>query len=116
MIQFCLYTGFGGSKQTYDRTIANPNQGYGQISGTVPPGYVVLGSLLVNIYRWNGHGSKLTSSYMMRVFLLATAVSIDGMDLMHLAPVDTTQDTCITQQVQHTTPDWDRLAHVLAHC
>jgi hypothetical protein len=62
--QYVLKTGFGESTETYGGTCTSPNSGLGQGSGASLPGFMALSLLIVNAYRWMGHGAKITLSYL----------------------------------------------------
>ncbi len=53
-MQYVLKTGFGESTETYGGMSASPNSGLGQGSGASPPGFMALGSLIVNAYITEG--------------------------------------------------------------
>ena len=84
--------------------------GLGQGSGSSPPSFLVLSVLIVNAYRRMGHGPKLTSAYMSRLFLLAAIMYVDDTDLLHWADSPTTSDAELIAQVQTASTDWSMLA------
>jgi hypothetical protein len=57
-MQYVLKTGFGNSEECYGGTNSSPNSGLGQGSGASPPAFIALSSLIINSYRWMGHGAK----------------------------------------------------------
>ena len=60
IMQFCLRTGFGESKQTYGGSEDNPLVGSGQGNGGAPPAFTALSTLVVNAYKRLGHGATLS--------------------------------------------------------
>jgi len=108
-MQFCLRTGFGESKEMYGGSTDSPTMGLGQGNGAAPPAWSVLSTLIVNAYKRLGHGAKLTSSYMARLFLLAAVMYVDDTDLLHLASSPETTDEELISQAQHQVIDWGML-------
>jgi hypothetical protein len=82
-IQYVLKTGFGESVESYGGTSLSPNSGLGQGSGASPPVFLVLSSLVVNAYSCLGHGAKICSSYVGRLFYLSAVMYVDNTDLLH---------------------------------
>ena len=110
LMQFFVRTGFGESEESFGGTEENPLGGLGMGSGSAPPSFAVLSVLIVNAYKRMGHGAKLTSAYMARMFLLAAVMWVDDTDLFHTATSPTTQDDEFVGQVQKATTDWGMLA------
>ena len=87
-----------------------PNNGTGDRKWCGTPAFAVLSVLIVNAYKRLGHGVKLTSAYMARVFLLAAVMYVDNIDLLHVVSSATASDSELIKQVQEGTTDWDILA------
>ena len=92
MMQFCLQTGFGESKDFFGGSSDNRLAGYGQGNGAAPAAFTILSTLIINAYKRLGNGAKLTSSYTARLFLLAATLFVDDTDLLHWADSQTTED------------------------
>jgi hypothetical protein len=75
---------------SYGGTSASPNLGLGQGSGTSPPGFQALNSLIINAYQHMGHGVKIRSSYALRLFHLTAVMYVDDTDLLHWPESSTT--------------------------
>ena len=52
-----------------------------------------------------GHGAKLTSSYILHMFILAAVMYVDDTDLMHWAPSPPTTAEKLVEQVQEAMAD-----------
>ena len=105
VMQFCLRTGFGESTQTYGGSEDDPLAGLGQGNGAAPPSFAVLSALVVNAYKRMGHGARLTSAYMARLFVLAAVLYVDDGDWFHLGSSVTMTDEELIAEVQQATTD-----------
>ena len=83
LMQFCLRTGFGESKEFFGGSIEFPLAGYGQGNGAAPAAFSCLSTLIVNAYKRMGHRDKLTSSYTCGLFFLAATMYVDDTNLLH---------------------------------
>jgi hypothetical protein len=83
-MQYFLKTRFGESTDSYGGTSTSPNSGLGQGSGTSPPGFLALSSLIINAYCRMGHGAKISLSYARRLFHLTAVMYVDDTNLLHL--------------------------------
>ena len=104
-MQFCLRTGFGESTQTYGGSEESPFAGLGQGNRVAPPSFAVLSALVVNAYKRMGHGARLTSAYMARLFVLASVLYVDDGDWFHLGSDATMTDEELVAEVQQATID-----------
>jgi hypothetical protein len=109
-MQYVLKTGFGESTETYGGTTASPNSGLGQGRGASPPGFMSLGSLIINAYRRMGHGKKILSLYSSCLFFLAAVMYVDDTDLLHWPSSNVTDPKELIEYVQHATTDWGKLS------
>ncbi len=57
-----------------------------------------------------GHGAKLTSTLTATRFILAAIMFVDDTDLLHWAPLPTTSDEELIEQVQVASDDWGRIS------
>jgi hypothetical protein len=81
-MQYVVKTGFRESASSYGGTSLNLYSGLGQGSGASPPAF--MGSLLIeNAYCRMGHGARIRSSYVSRLFFLAAIMYVDDTDLLH---------------------------------
>jgi hypothetical protein len=112
-MQYVLKTGFGESTETYGGTTTSPNSGLGQGSGASPPGFMALGSLIVNAYRRMGHGAKILSLYSSRLFFLAAVMYVDNTNLLHWPSSNVTDPKELIEYFQHATTDWGKLSQAL---
>ena len=110
VMQFCLKTGFGESDSFFGRTLDDRLGGYGQGNGASPAAFTILSTRIINAYTRMGNGTKLTSSYTARMFLLAAALYVDDTDLLHWADSSETEDEELIEMVQGATDDFANLA------
>jgi hypothetical protein len=82
-MQYVLKTGFRESAESIVGTSPSPNSGLGQGSRASPPAFLALSSLIVNAYRHLGHGAKICSSYVGRLFYLSAVMYANDTDLLH---------------------------------
>ena len=92
IMQFCVRTGFGESKELFRGTLTNPTMGLGMGNGAGPPSFTVLWVLIVNVYKRKGDGAELTLAHMARVFLLAAIMYIIDTILLHRTKSKSTSD------------------------
>ena len=57
-----------------------------------------------------GHGAKILSSHLARLFFLAMVMYVDDTDLLHWPPSTITDPKELIQYVQHATTDYGKLA------
>ena len=105
-MKFCLRTGFGESEELYGGSLLDRTMGLGQGNTAGPSGFSCLASLAVNAYRRQGHGGKLTSTYMARVFILAAVMFVNDTYLLHRPPMAETSDTDMISHTQVVTMEW----------
>jgi hypothetical protein len=107
----CIEDRFWGINKSYSGTSLSPNSGLGQGSGASPPVFLALSSLIVNAYRRLGHGAKIFSSYVGRLFYLSAVMYDDDTDLLHWPDsANLDPDNLIAYYVQQATMDYDHLA------
>ena len=106
MMQYVLKTGFGKSSDSYGGTTASPNSGLGQGSGASPPGFLALSSLVINAYPRMGHGAKILSSFLCRLFHLTAVMYVDDTNLLHWPKLSSTDPEDLIAHVQNATTDY----------
>jgi hypothetical protein len=105
-MQCFLKMGFGELTNSYGSTSVSPNSGLGQGSGASPPGFLVLSSLIINVYCCMGHGAKIRSSYALRLFHLTAVMYVDDTNLLHWPESSTTETNKLVAHVQRATTDY----------
>jgi hypothetical protein len=109
-MQYVLKTGFGESAESYGGTSSSPNSGLGQGSGASPPVFLALSSLIVNTYCNLGHGAKICSSYVGRLFHLSAVMYVDDTGLLHWPYSAHLDPGNLIAYVQQETMDYGHLA------
>ena len=66
-------------------------------------------ALVVNAYKRMDHGSMLTSCYAARLFLIAAAIYVDDIDLLHWGDSPITNDDELITQVRDEMNDFGNL-------
>ena len=84
--------------------------GFGQGNGASPPGFLAVSTLLIKVYRRQGHGAKFTPGLAWDVYIIAAVIYVDDLDLLHLAR-GTPTDAEFLASVQAATIDWTGLVH-----
>ena len=108
-MQYFLKTGFGKSSKSYSGTSDSPNSGLGQGSGASFPGFLALSLLIVNAYRRQGHGAKITLAFVEKLFSLAAVMFVNDTDILHWPPNFFIEDEELVSYVQQATTDWGHL-------
>ncbi len=57
-----------------------------------------------------GHGAKLTITLTASCFIIAAIMFVNNTDLLHWAPVPTTSDEELIEQVQVSSNDWGHIS------
>ncbi len=109
-MQYVLKTGFGESVESYGGISSSPNSGLGQGSGASPPAFLALSSLIVNAYRCLGHGAKICSSCVGRLFYLSAVMYVNDTDLLHWPDSAHLDPDNLIVYVQQATMDYSHLA------
>jgi hypothetical protein len=84
--------------------------GFGQGNGALPPVFLAVCTLLINVYQKQGHGAQFLPGLARDAFTLAAVIYVDDSDLLHLAQVTPT-DSEFLASVQAATVDWVGLVH-----
>jgi len=108
-MQFCLRTGFGVSKDFYCGSLDDPTFGLGQGNGTVPPAFVYISDLVVNVDKRMGNGNKLTLAYTYRMILPYVVIYVDDTDLLHVAPSQEIYDEELVIYAEESSEAWGLL-------
>jgi hypothetical protein len=80
-----LKTAFGQSKISFGGTALDPSMGLGQGNGAVPPGFLAVCTLMINVYCNLGHGVTFIGAWAQDAFTLAAVLFVDDSDLFHMA-------------------------------
>ena len=81
-MQFHLQTGFGLSKESFGSS-ESPFMGLTQGSGTSPPVWTAISTLLIRSYLWQGYNPRFQSMWTNVIFILAGILFMDNTDLIH---------------------------------
>ena len=100
-----LEDGVAESPYVFGGTDSHLVVGLGQGSAP-PPLFGALSSISIGTYNRNGGGSKITSPYLSRVFLLAAVMYVDDMDLLHWAESPDDEDEELIESVQRDVKVW----------
>ena len=84
--------------------------GFGQGNGASPPGFLAISTLLIEVYRRQGHGAQFTPGLAWDAFTIATVIYVVDSDLLHLTR-GTPTDAKFLEFVQAATIDWTGLVH-----
>ncbi len=109
-MQWLLKTAFGQSKVSFGGTQWNPLLGLGQGNGVVPPGFLAVSTLVINVYHQLGHGTEFVGPWLRDIFMLAVVLYDDDLDLLQMAKGFPTDDKFLAL-VQSTTNAWVGLVH-----
>jgi hypothetical protein len=105
-----LKTVFGQSKISFGGTGLDPSMGLGQGNGAIPPGFLAVCTLMINLYRNLGHRVTFIEAWAQDAFTLAAVLFVDDSDFFHMA-IRTPSDEEFLQLVQDATNDWAGLVH-----
>jgi hypothetical protein len=86
------------------------NMGLGQGNDTAPPGFLAVCTLMINVYRRLGHGTKFVGAWLRDAFMLAAVLYVDYSDQLHMAKGYPTNAKFLAL-VQSATDDWAGLVH-----
>ncbi len=84
-MKWYLKTAFGQSATAFCGTLEDPLMGFGQGNGASPPGFLTVSTLLIEVYRHQGHGAQFTPGLAQDTFTIAAVIYVDDLDLLHLA-------------------------------
>ncbi len=76
-IQWFLKTAFGQSGSLFGGTRWDPSMGLGQGNGVAPPGFLIVCTLMINVYHRQGHGAEFVGAWSRDAFILAAVLYID---------------------------------------
>ncbi len=79
-----------------------------QGNGAAPPGFLAVSTLMINAYKWLGHGVNFAWPWSGDAFYLAAVLFVDDSDLFHLAELSETDDNFF-ERVQEARFDWGGL-------
>jgi hypothetical protein len=105
-----LKTAFGQSKISFGVTVLDPPMGLGQGNGAVPPGFLAVCTLMINVYCNLGHGVMFIGAWAWDTFTLPVALYMDNSDLFYMA-IGMPLDEEFLQLVQSATNHWAGLVH-----
>jgi hypothetical protein len=105
-----LKTAFSQSKISFCGTALDPSMGLGQGNGAVPPGFLAVCTLMINVYCNLGHIVTFIGAWAKDAFTLAVVLHVDDSDLFHMA-IRTPSDKEFLQFVQNATNNWAGLVH-----
>jgi hypothetical protein len=84
--------------------------GLGQGNGAAPPDFLVVCTLMINVYRNLGHGVTFIGAWARDAFTLSAVLYIDDSNHFHMA-IGMPLDEEFLQLVQSATNDWVGLVH-----
>jgi hypothetical protein len=103
-MKWYLKTAFGQSATAFCETLDDPLMGFGQGNGASPPGFLAVSTLLIEVYRRQGHGAHFTPGLARNAYIIAVVIYVDDLDLLHLAR-GTPTDAKFLESVQAATID-----------
>ncbi len=110
MMKWYLELAFGQSPTFWGGTPDDPLMGLNQGNGASPPGFLTVFTLLINVYRKEGHCAGFLPRLAKDAFILAAVIYVDDSDLLHLAQ-GTPTDSKFLAMFQAATVDWVGLVH-----
>jgi len=84
-MQWFLKTAFGQSKTSFGGTWWDPLMGLGQGNGAAPPGFLVVSTLMINVYHRLGHATEFVGTWSRDAFMLAAVLYVNDSDLLCMA-------------------------------
>ncbi len=73
------------------------------------PGFLALSTLIINAYKWLGHGVNIVGAWTGDASYLAVVLFVDDSDLFHMALHRSELDQEFCARVQKATFDWGGL-------
>ena len=104
-MRFFLKTGFGLATHSYGGTKDNPYMGLTQGSGASPAAWTAISTVMLNAYKFNGHGACFLSAWSGLCICLAALLYVDDTDLLHMN-VGNTSEKAFCEKVQKSTSYW----------
>ena len=107
-MQWFLKTVFGQSETLFGGPRLDPSMGFGQGNGAAPPGFCAVSTLMINVYRRQGHGTEFVGAWSRVAFILAAVLYIDDSNFLHMAKGYPTDEEFLAHQYsQQQMTRWD---------